>query len=108
MKIKKHQMGGQIEGNQEAPQQGGVEEQLAQVAQQILDSLMQALGDPQAVALVLQMAMEMLQGATQEAGAMPSEGQQFMRKGGKICKKACGGKTCKKACGGKVKMKKKA
>ena len=69
---------------------------------------MQALGDPQAVAMVLQMAMEMLQGATQEAGAVPAEGQQFMRKGGKICKKACGGKTCKKACGGKVKMKKKA
>lgn len=108
MKIKKHQMGGQIEGNQETTQQGGVEEQLAQVAQQILDSLMQALGDPQAVAMVLQMAMEMLQGATQEAGTVPTEGQQFMRKGGKICKKACGGKTCKKACGGKVKMKKKA
>ena len=103
-------MGGQIESGQEAPQQGGVEEQLAQVAQQILDSLMQALGDPQAVAMVLQMAMEMLQGATQEAGAAPTEGQQFMRKGGKICKKACGGKTkiCKKACGGKTKMKKKA
>lgn len=108
MKIKKHQMGGQIEGNQETPQQSGVEEQLAQVAQQILDSLMQALGDPQAVAMVLQMAMEMLQGAAQEAGTVPAEGQQFMRKGGKICKKACGGKTCKKACGGKVKTKKKA
>lgn len=108
MKIKKHQMGGQIEGNQETPQQSGVEEQLAQVAQQILDSLMQALGDPQAVAMVLQMAMEMLQGAAQEAGAVPTEGQQFMRKGGKICKKACGGKACKNACGGKVKTKKKA
>ena len=94
MKIKKFQEGGSAPAApQQAPQQGGVEEQLAQVAQQILDSLMQALGDPQAVAMVLQMAMEMLQSAAQEVGAAPAEGQQFMRKGGKICKKACGGKA---------------
>ena len=99
--IKKFQAGGEMpsQAPQQAPQQGGVEEQLAQVAQQILDSLMQALGDPQAVAMVLQMAMEMLQGAAQEVGSAPAEGQQFMRKGGKICKKACGGtaKMTKKA-----------
>lgn len=77
-----------------APAQGGAEEQLAQVAQQILESLMQALGDPNAVAAVLQMAMEMLQGAAQEVGAHPQE-VSFQRKGGKICKKACGGKAKK-------------
>ena len=77
---------------QGAPAQGGAEEQLAQVAQQILESLMQALGDPNAVAAVLQMAMEMLQGAAQEVGAQPQE-VGFQRKGGKICKKACGGKA---------------
>lgn len=75
-----------------APAPGGAEEQLAQVAQQILESLMQALGDPNAVAAVLQMAMEMLQGAAQEVGAQPQE-VGFQRKGGKICKKACGGKA---------------
>lgn len=92
--IRKYQEGGSTPAvPQQAPQQGGVEEQLAQVAQQILDSLMQALGDPQAVAMVLQMAMEMLQGAAEEVGSAPAEGQQFMRKGGKICKKACGGKA---------------
>lgn len=99
MVIKKFQDGGQAPvpaGAQGAPQgapaQGGAEEQLAQVAQQILESLMQALGDPNAVAAVLQMAMEMLQGAAQEVGAQPQE-VGFQRKGGKICKKACGGKA---------------
>ncbi len=99
MVIKKFQDGGSAPvpaGAQGAPQgapaQGGAEEQLAQVAQQILESLMQALGDSNAIAAVLQMAMEMLQGAAQEVGAQPQE-VGFQRKGGKICKKACGGKA---------------
>ena len=97
--IKKFQEGGPVPtdapvAQQQGPTQGGVEEQLAQVAQQILESLMQALGDPNAVAAVLQMAMEMLQGAAQEVGAQPQE-VGFQRKGGKICKKACGGKAKK-------------
>lgn len=82
-----------------APAQGGVEEQLAQLAQQLVEMLMQQIGDPQAVMMVLQMAAEMLQGATQPVGTTPEEGQAFMRKGGKIMK--CGAKMkSKKACGG--------
>ena len=52
--------------------------------------LLQEIGDPNAVAAVLQMAMEMLQQAAQ--GGAPQEAPVF-KKGGKIakCKKACGG-----------------
>lgn len=99
MKLRKYQMGGAapeaapvaegapVEGG--APVQGGAEEQLAQVAQQLLQMLLQELGDPNAVAAVLQMALEMLmqtaQGGAQEA--------PVFKKGGKLakCKKACGG-----------------
>ena len=86
---------------QGAPAQGGAEEQLAQLAQQLVEMLLQQIGDPQAVMMVLQMAAEMLQGAAQQpVGAAPAEGQAFMRKGGKLYK--CGGKMkkTKKACGG--------
>ena len=102
--IKKFQEGGAMpaDTNQapaSAPAQGGVEEQLAQLAQQLVEMLMQQIGDPQAVMMVLQMAAEMLQGATQPVGTAPEEGQAFMRKGGKIMK--CGAKMkSKKACGG--------
>ena len=99
MKLRKYQMGGAapeaapaeggapVEGG--APAQGGAEEQMAQVAEQLLQMLLQELGDPNAVAAVLQMAMEMLQ---QAAGGQ--QGQPVFKKGGKIkksCKKACGG-----------------
>lgn len=102
MKLRKYQMGGAapeaapvaegapVEGG--APAQGSAEEQLAQVAQQLLQMLLQEIGDPNAVAAVLQMAMEMLQQAAQGGGA-PQEAPVF-QKGGKIkkgCKKACGG-----------------
>ena len=73
-----------------APVQGGAEEQLAQLAQQLLEMLLQQIGDPNAVAAVLQMALEMLQ---QVAGGA-EQGQPVFKKGGKMCKKA------KKACGG--------
>lgn len=79
--------GAPVEGG--APAQGGAEEQMAQVAEQLLQMLLQELGDPNAVAAVLQMAMEMLQ---QAAGGQ--QGQPVFKKGGKIkksCKKACGG-----------------
>ncbi len=97
MKLRKYQMGGPapeaapaeggapVEGG--APAQGGAEEQLAQVAEQLLQMLLQEIGDPNAVAAVLQMAMEMLQQASQ--GGAPQEAPVF-KKGGKI-KKACGG-----------------
>lgn len=102
--VKKFQEGGALpadssQGAAPAPAQGGVEEQLAQLAQQLVEMLMQQIGDPQAVMMVLQMAAEMLQGAQQPVGAVPEEGQAFMKKGGKIVK--CGAKMkSKKACGG--------
>ena len=103
MKIKAYQEGGAMPAEapvQEAPAQGGgMEEQLAQLAQQLVQMLLQQLGDPQAVMMVLQMAAEMLQQAAQPVGGAPEGGQAFMRKGGKLYK--CGGKTkMKKACGG--------
>lgn len=103
MYIKKFQAGGAVEAApeqapvaQEAPVQGGAEEQLAQVAQQLLQMLLQEIGDPNAVAAVLQMALEMLQQAAQGGGA-PQEAPVF-KKGGKLSK---GGK-----CGAKMKVKK--
>lgn len=105
MYIKKFQQGGgvpmgesapeQAPMAQEAPVQGGAEEQLAQIAQQLIQMLLQEIGDPNAVAAVLQMAMEMLQQAAQ--GGASQEAPVF-KKGGKIVKKA--------KCGAKVKVKK--
>lgn len=104
MLIKKFQAGGAapvaeaapeqvpVEGG--APVQGGAEEQLAQVAQQLLQMLLQEIGDPNAVAAVLQMAMEMLQQVAQGGGA-PQEAPVFKR-GGKLRSKKCGGGTMKK------------
>lgn len=74
---------------------GGAEEQLAQVAQQLLQMLLQEIGDPNAVAAVLQMAMEMLQ---QAAAGGAQQGQPVFRRGGKMCKKA--------KCGTKMRVKK--
>lgn len=100
MKLRKYQMGGAapeaapaaeaapVEAG--APAQGGAEEQLAQVAQQLLQMLLQELGDPNAVAAVLQMALEMLMQAAQGGGEQEAP---VFKKGGKLakCKKACGG-----------------
>lgn len=104
MYIKKFQQGGPVEAQpveqapvaQEAPVQGGAEEQLAQVAQQLLQMLLQEIGDPNAVAAVLQMAMEMLSQAAQGGAGAPQEAPVFKR-GGKIAKRAkCGTKMSKK------------
>lgn len=97
MVLRKFQQGGPVETapvqapmEAQAPVQGGAEEQLAQVAQQLLQMLLQEIGDPNAVAAVLQMALEMLQQAVQ--GGAPQEAPVFKR-GGKMCKKAkCGTK----------------
>lgn len=99
MKLRKYQMGGAAPeaapAPESAPAEGGApvqggEEQLAQVAQQLLQMLLQELGDPNAVAAVLQMALEILTQAAQ--GGAPQEAPVF-KKGGKLakCKKACGG-----------------
>lgn len=94
--VKKFQQGGPVEAApaeampQEAPmgpEQGGAEEQMAQLAQQLVEMLLQQIGDPQAVMMVLQMAMEMLQGAAEQS-------QPVFKKGGKLVKKAkCGMKS---------------
>ena len=83
------------EGGAPAPEmggapQGGAEDQLAQLAGQLLQTLLEQLQDPQAVMAVLQAAMQMLQ---ESMGG----GQPVFRSGGKLVKKS------KKACGGKMK-----
>lgn len=98
MKLRKYQMGGAapeaapvqegapVEGGapvESGAPAGGAEEQLAQVAQQLLQMLLQELGDPNAVAAVLQMALEMLMQAAQ--GGAPQEAPVF-KKGGKLMK----------------------
>lgn len=66
-----------------APAQGSPEQQLQQLAGQLLDMLMQQIGDPQAVMAVLQMAMDMLgqaaQGGPQEAPVMQRQGGRLVR-----------------------------
>ena len=80
--VKKFQQGGSMNGAPEEggasmpeggtegapmPQEGntpqGGEDQLAGVAQQLVEMLMQQVGNPQEVATILQMALEMVQGA---------------------------------------------
>lgn len=92
--VKKFQQGGPVEAApaeampQEAPmEQSGAEEQMAQLAQQLLEMLLQQVGDPQAVMMILQMCMEMLQGAAEQQ-------QPVFKKGGKLVRKAkCGMKS---------------
>lgn len=86
--VKKFQQGGPVEvaPAEEVPvegapmEQGGAEEQMAQLAQQLVEMLLQQIGDPNAVMMVLQMAMEMLQGAAQQS-------QPVFRKGGKLVRR---------------------
>lgn len=105
MILKKFQQGGQMEPAMEqapveqapveqAPVQSG-EEQLAQIATQLVQMLLQEVGDPNAVAAILQMALEVLSQAAQ--GGAPQE-QPVFKKGGKIVNKA--------KCGTKMKVKK--
>lgn len=70
--------GAPMEGG--APQ-GGAEDQLAQLAGQLLEMLLQQLQDPQAVMAVLEAAMQMLQ---ESMGG----GQPVFKAGGKL---KCGG-----------------
>lgn len=105
MILKKFQQGGQMDPAMEqapveqapveqAPVQGG-EEQLAQIATQLVQMLLQEVGDPNAVAAILQMALDVLSQAAQ--GGAPQE-QPVFKKGGKIVNKA--------KCGTKMKVKK--
>ena len=91
--VKKFQQGGPVEAVpaegapvEEAPVEGGApeaagaEEQMAQLAKQLLEMLLQQVGDPQAVMIILQMCMEMLQGAAQQQ-------QPVFRRGGKLVRR---------------------
>lgn len=81
------------QGTAPAEQQGGAEEQMAQLAAQLSQSLLEQIGDPNAVMAILQMAMEMIQ---QSAGAAPEAAQEpVFRKGGRLA--SCG-KAAKKKC----------
>lgn len=78
--VQKFQEGGAMPPQEEQmppqeAQQGGGEDQLAQAAQQLVEMLMQQVGDPQAVSAILQMALEMVQSQGQQ-------GQPVYRKGG--------------------------
>lgn len=87
MKIRKHQMGGQMAPEaapaEQMPQeagapQGGQDEMMQQIAQ-IAQELIQQLG-PDAAAVLAQMIMEMLQGAAEQR-------QPVFRKGGKLIRR---------------------
>lgn len=101
MKIKMYQEGGPMPAEQgapmpaEAPAQGGAEQQLQQMAAELLDMLMQQIQDPNAVAMILETALQMLSEAAQgPMGGEPQEAQ-FYRRGGKVCMRRCGGKAKK-------------
>lgn len=83
------QEGGAVPAEQ-APAQGGAEDQMMQLAQQLAQSLLEQVGDPQAALAVLQAAAEMIQ---QAAGAGAPAEPTFQKKGGVIMR--CGGKAKK-------------
>ena len=69
MKLKYLQEGGEMPATAAAPEAApaqGQDEALMQVAQQLVEMLMQQIGDPAAVAAVLQMAVELVANAAQE------------------------------------------
>ena len=76
MKVKKFQEGGAAPAPAAGPQAGGPEEQLMQMAQQILQQL-----GPDAAGMLAQIILEMLQSASAQT---PQEQPQFARKGGKL------------------------
>jgi len=81
MKLKSFQQGGAVPAPEGAPAQpqAGAEEQLAQMAQQIVQQL-----GPEAAAMLAQMIVQMLEGAAQQPAP---EGQPtYQRKGGKLVK----------------------
>lgn len=77
MKVLKFQEGGAAPAPaQGAPAQGGPEEQLAGMAQQIIEQL-----GPEAAAMLAEMIMQMLQGAAEQA---PQGQPVYAKKGGKL------------------------
>jgi hypothetical protein len=81
MKVKKFQVGGSAPAEQTAPAEGqgaNPQEQLAQMAQQIVQQL-----GPEAASALAQMIMQLLQGAAQE-GQQPEGQPTYQRQGGKL------------------------
>ena len=98
--IQKFQQGGPVaapvEGGAPAPEMNGApqggEDQLMALANELVNMLMQNLGDPNAVAAVLEAALQMVQEAA-------GQGAPVFKTGGKLAKrtrKACGGMSVKK------------
>lgn len=70
------------EGEVPAPEeQGGADQAVAQMAQQLVQMLMEQIGDPQAVTAILQMALDMVAGAAQEQAPV------YQKLGGKVTRK---------------------
>lgn len=63
-----------------APAPQGGEDPVAGIAGQLVEMLMQQVGDPQMVMAILQAAMEMVGQAAQPAAP------QFQRRGGRMCR----------------------
>ena len=63
-----------------APAAEGGEDPVAGIAGQLVEMLMQQVGDPQMVMAILQAAMEMVGQAAQPAAP------QFQRRGGRMCR----------------------
>lgn len=64
------------------PEQGGLEQQMQQMAGQLVEMLMQQIGDPQAVMAILQMAMEMVGQAAQ--GGPQGPAPAYQKRGGRL------------------------
>ena len=96
--VKKLQEGGAAP--EQVPAQGAQDQMMAQLEQlagQVLESLLQQVGDPNVVMQVLELAAQMLQEAvSQQAGAPVEEGQQYMKCGGKVKKASKAKKAAKK------------
>lgn len=73
--VVKLQEGGQVAQNA-APAQAGQEEQIMQLAQQLISQL-----GPEGTAMLVQVLAEMLQGAAQQA---PQGAPTYAKKGGKL------------------------
>lgn len=75
MKIKKFQAGGPMPQEGAPAQGGGMEEQLAMMAQEIIAQM-----GPEGAAMLAQIIMQMLEAGAQQEQAQPT----FQRRGGKL------------------------
>ena len=79
MKVKKFQMGGEV-APQQAPAQGGPEEQIVQMAQEIVGQL-----GPEAAMMLADAIVQLVNSSAQQAPPPASQGQpMYQRQGGKL------------------------